>query len=246
MRIRYIEPIGSDIHVPHTRALLESHAPAGVDVEVVHLHLPAELSGPMLPPVPLYLNEILQTVLAAQDDGVDAVIIGCCSDPGLQDVQRVASIPVVGPLQASAAVAAARGKRLAILFPDEHAWQVTENWVRRNLRAYGLSDVVGPIAFVPMHQDGEASLVGDAEVTADVVRHRFDRQLKGPAVEVAHAVLAVDPAEAVLFGCTLWGGMVAEIADQVDAWCIDPVLVAFETAIAQARIAASVRRGVRV
>lgn len=241
MRIRYIEPIGSDIHVPHTRALLEAHAPAGVAVEVVHLELPPALSGPMLPPVPLYLNEILQTVLAAEDDGVDAAVIGCCSDPGLQDVQRVARIPVIGPLQASASVAAARGRRLAILFPDEHAWQVTANWVRRNLRAYGLADVVGPIAFVPMHEEGEGSLVGDVSATADVVRHRFNRQLHGPAVDVAAATLASDPADAVLFGCTLWGGMVAEIADRVDAWCLDPVLTAFEMAIAQARVDASVR-----
>ncbi len=237
MRIRYIEPIGSDIHVPHTRALLESVAPPDIEVDVVHLHLPDELSGPMLPPVPLYLNELLSTVLDAEASGCDAAIIGCCSDPALQDVQRVARIPVIGPLQAAAAVAASRGKRLAILFPDEHAWQVTENWVRRNLRAYGVADVVGPIAFVPMHVEGEASLVGDVTATAEIVRGRFHRQLVGPAVETANGVLASDPADAILFGCTLWGGMVSEIAGRVDALCLDPVLTAFEVAVAQARIA---------
>jgi Asp/Glu/hydantoin racemase len=57
--------------------------------------------------------------------------------------------------------------------------------------------------------------------------------------------LATDPADAVLFGCTLWGGMVHEVADRVPAWSLDPVLTAFEVAIAQARIAASVRPSTR-
>lgn len=237
MKIQYIEPIGSDIHVPHTQALLESIAPVGVKVEVVHLNLPDELSGPMLPPVPLYLNEILSTAIQAEESGFDAVIIGCCSDPALQDVQRVARIPVIGPLQAATAVAASRGKRLAILFPDEHAWQVTENWVRRNLRAYGMIEVVGPIAFVPMHVEGESSLVGDTSATAETVRMRFHRQLVGPGIETANELLALDPADAILFGCTLWGGMVAEVQDSVQALCLDPVLTAFEVALSQARIA---------
>ena len=48
MRIRFIEPIGIDIHVPRAVSVLEKHASSGVFVEVVHLDLPPELTGPML------------------------------------------------------------------------------------------------------------------------------------------------------------------------------------------------------
>lgn len=236
MLIRYIEPVGSEAHVPAMRALLEAHAPPGVAVDVRHLQLPSELAGPMLPPVPLYLNELVAEVLDAQRSGAAAVIIGCCSDPALQDLQRVARIPVIGPLQAAAALAASRGSRLAILFPDEHDWRVTENWVRRNLRAYGLAEVVGPIAFVPMREDGEGSLVGDATASEKAVRERFRRQLHGPAVAVANQVLQTDPADMVLFGCTLWGGMVDGVSAQVASVCLDPVLTAFHTAIAHGNL----------
>ena len=236
MFIRYIEPIGSDLHVPATTALLEQHAPQGARVEVRHLQLPPDLAGPMLPPIPLYLNELVQEVLDAQQAGADAVIVGCCSDPALQDLQRVATIPVIGPLQAAGSIAASRGVRLGILFPDEHSWRVTENWVRRNLRAYGLAEVVGPIAFVPMDESGEGSLVGDTSASAEVVRERFRRQLHGTAVGVARQVLADDPAEAILFGCTLWGGMVCDVASEVDAICLDPVLTALHVAVAQASL----------
>jgi allantoin racemase len=236
MRVRYIEPIGSDLHCERSRAVLAAAAPAGVDVEVTHLSLPPELAGAMLPPVPLYLNAIVAEVLRAEADGCDAAIIGCCTDPALPEAQRASRMPVIGPLQAAVAVALGRGHRLAILYPDEHAWRVTANWARRNLRTYGAPEVVGPIEFVPMHVDGEDSLIGATEVSAAEVQGRFRRQLHGPGVAAARALLARDPADAILFGCTLWGGMVAEIADDVDAVCLDPVITALHVAVAQASV----------
>ena len=97
MRIRFIEPIGIDIHVPRAVSVLEKHASSGVFVEVVHLDLPPELTGPMLSPVPLYMNELIATVLQAEEEGADAAIIGCCSDPALMEAQRSVTIPVLGP-----------------------------------------------------------------------------------------------------------------------------------------------------
>ena len=236
MRIRFIEPIGIDIHVPRAVSVLEKHASSGVFVEVVHLELPPELAGPMLPPVPLYMNELIATVIQAEEDGADAAIIGCCSDPALMEAQRSARIPVIGPLQASAALAAGRGLNLGILFPDEHDWQVTANWVRRNLRAYGLADVVSDIAFVPMHVEGEDSLIGNMEVTAGIVQDRFRRQLHQHAVPAARAMLERGPVEAILFGCTIWGGMIREVDHLIDAVCIDPMIASLHLAEAQVRM----------
>ncbi|MDE0169634.1 MAG: aspartate/glutamate racemase family protein [bacterium] len=236
MRIRYIEPIGIDIHVPRAVRVLEKHASSGVFIEVVHLDLPPELAGPMLSPVPLYMNELIATVIEAEQSGTDAAIIGCCSDPALMEAQRSAKIPVLGPLQASAALAAGRGLNLGILFPDEHDWQITANWVRRNLRAYGLSEVVSDIAFVPMHVEGEDSLIGNLEVTAEMVQERFRHQLHEHAVPAARAMLERSPVDAILFGCTIWGGMIREVEHLIDAVCIDPMIASLHLAEAQVRM----------
>ena len=236
MRILYIEPIGIDIHVPRAVSVLEKHASSGTFIEVRHLDLPPELAGPMLPPVPLYMNELIATVLQGEADGVDAAIIGCCSDPALMEAQRSARIPVIGPLQAAASLAAGRGLNIGILFPDEHDWQITANWVRRNLRAYGLSDVVSDIAFVPMHVEGEDSLIGNMEVTAEIVEERFRRQLHEYGVPASRAMLERGPVEAILFGCTIWGGMIGEVTDLVDAVCIDPMVASLHLAEAQVRM----------
>ena len=236
MRIRYIEPIGIDIHVPQAVSVLEKHASSGVFVEVVHLNLPPDLAGPMLPPVPLYMNELIATVLEAEEQGADAAIIGCCSDPALMEAQRSARIPVIGPLQAAAALAAGRGLSIGMLFPDEHDWRTTANWIRRNLRAYGVSDAVSAIAPVPMHVEGEDALIGNLEVTAEIVEERFRRQLHDHAVPAARAMVEREAVEAILFGCTIWGGMIGEVAHLIDALCIDPMVAALHLAEAQVRV----------
>jgi len=191
----------------------------------------------MLPPVPLYLNEIIREVLKAEEDGCDAAIIGCCSDPALLDAQRAVRIPVVGPLQAAAATAAGRGLRLGILCPDEHAWKTTANWLRGNLRHYGLDQVVGPIRFVPMRSPGETEeIIGNTELTSDEVDNLFRKKLRENAVPVANKLLEEDEAQAILFGCTLWGGMIHEVSEVVDALCLDPVITAVHFAEYQASL----------
>ena len=107
--------------------------------------------------------------------------------------------------------------------------------MRRNLRAYGLSDVVSDIAFVPMHVEGEDSLIGNMEVTAEIVGERFRRQLHEHGVPAARAMLERGPVEAILFGCTIWGGMIREVAHLIDALCIDPMVASLHLAEAQVR-----------
>lgn len=237
MKIRYIEPVDSDLFDQSRTVLLNNMAAPNTTVEVCHVSLPPELSGPMLPTVPLYLNEIVQEVLRAEEEGCDAAIIGCCSDPALPDAQRAANIPVVGPLQAAAATAAGRGLRLGILCPDEHAWKTTANWLRANLRHYGLSDVVGPIRFVSMRSpDDTEGIIGNTELKAADLSDRFRNKLHENAVPAANLMLEEDEVQAVLFGCTLWGGMISEVSETVDALCLDPVLTALRFAELQAGI----------
>ena len=236
-RIRYIEPVDSDLYHESRTAFMSKIASPGTKIEVCNISLPPELAGPMLPPVPLYLNEIIREVLKAEEDGCDAAIIGCCSDPALLDAQRAARIPVVGPLQAAAATAAGRGLRLGILCPDEHAWKITANWLRGNLRHYWLEQVVGPIRFVPMRSPGETEeIIGNTELTSDEVDNLFRKKLHENAVPVANKLLEEDEAQAVLFGCTLWGGMIHEVSEVVDALCLDPVITAVHFAEYQASL----------
>ena len=237
IRIRYIEPVDSNLYEERRKKLLQKIASNETKIEVCNISLPKELQGPMLPPVPLYINEIIREVLKAENDGCDAAIIGCCSDPGLPEAQRAANIPVIGPLQASASAVAGRGLRLGILCPDEHAWKTTANWLRSNLRYYGLDNTVGPIRFVSMRSPGEnEELVGNINLSSEDMEKIFRKKLHDNAVPVARKMLEEDECKAVLFGCTLWGGMINEINEKINALCLDPIVTAVKFAEFQAKL----------
>ncbi len=44
---------------------------------------------------------VAEHVMKAEADGFDAVIVGCCYDPGVRMARELVDIPVIGPLEAS-------------------------------------------------------------------------------------------------------------------------------------------------
>lgn len=233
-RILFINPLGTDIYDSHMQEVLERFKAPKTSVEVRSLTLPPEQSGPMLPAEPVYYNEIIGLVMQAEKEGFDAAVIGCAADPALPEAQRMAKIPVAGPLQAAAAFAAARGKKLAILYPDEHSWKHTISWATSNLRLYGLDHVVACIRFVDMHIGSEESLVAQVDVSLEDVIDRFSRVLKGPGLELAQKVLIEDAAEIVFFGCTIWGGLLEGISERLESPVLDALAVSLRMAELQA------------
>lgn len=63
----------------------------------------------------LAIPAMAQLAVQAQEDGADAVIIGCFGDPGLDGVREVTDTLVVGPASASIAMATTLGHRFSIV-----------------------------------------------------------------------------------------------------------------------------------
>jgi Asp/Glu/hydantoin racemase len=63
----------------------------------------------------------------AEKEGYDAVIMHCCSDPGLYEARRRVSIPVIGPGEATFQAGAMLGSAIGITVPGDdslaHHWQ---------------------------------------------------------------------------------------------------------------------------
>jgi Asp/Glu/hydantoin racemase len=53
----------------------------------------------------------------AEREGYDAVIMHCCSDPGLEEARRRVSIPVIGPGEATLRAGAILGQRIGMTVP---------------------------------------------------------------------------------------------------------------------------------
>jgi len=230
--VLFVNPVGVDFYDSYMLEVMGRTKSPSTNITVRHLNLPAEYSkSAMLPNVPVYLNEIVAEVVAAEDANFDSVIIGCCTDPALSDSQRSVSIPVIGPLKAAITIANMYDRDLTILSPDEHDWKRTHSWTKNILRSYGLLDRLSEIHFVPMHNDGDASFIDNVDLTLEQVVERFERQLLGPAVSILNSIQSTSPSNVVLMGCTLWGGLVEQIRPLFpNLLLLDPIEIALQFA----------------
>jgi len=82
----------------------------------------------------LYPDRIEQ----AEQDGYDAVIIHCCSDPGLEESRRRVRIPVIGPGEATLRAGQSMSSRIGMTVPSPKA--VDHHW--EQVSRLGLESVV--------------------------------------------------------------------------------------------------------
>jgi allantoin racemase len=128
-RICFLNPFGTDAYDGILEETVSPTLRDGTDVEFRHL---PDAPRNMDYYVPKHLGEveILKSVVAAEREGFDAYVIGCCYDPGLTQARELVSIPVIGPLEASVLLARLFGHRFAIITDHHKAVPELEDRVR--------------------------------------------------------------------------------------------------------------------
>jgi allantoin racemase len=183
MRICFLNPFGTpDYDAIITRTLAPSLRP-GTDVQVRHL-ADAPRNIDYYVPKHLVEVEVLKAVLAAEREGFDAFVIGCCYDPALTQARELVSIPVIGPLEASVLLARPFGHRFSVL--TDHRKAVPE--IEDRVRLYGLEANCRSVRAIDWYVD---DMIGDPESVARDVHAR------------SAEVLASDRSEVIVLGCTI-------------------------------------------
>jgi allantoin racemase len=115
--------------------------------------------------------------LRAEREGCDAFVIGTSQDPGLTDARAWAAIPVLGYGETAAHLAAMVGRRIGFVgFIPELEAPITEN-----MRRYGLTDRLGPFAFLSVSPETmEQAFSGHPGVALDA----FSAAVKSVSGEV--------------------------------------------------------------
>lgn len=235
MRIRYVNPVGSEAVDAHFARQLAGAGGPDAEVEVVHARAGADADGPFLPPAVSSHGAMLEALAAAEADGCDAAVIGCSGDPALLEARRALRIPVAAPLDAALHVTAQLHQRVAILVADGFEAHVL---YRDLARCYGLDHLVSEIVTVPMdYPQTHGGADSDAETMAVIDRHRD--VLDGAALELARGALERG-AGVVYAGCTFWtGAMLRPFAEALGAPVLDPARGAVALAAAAVRAQAS-------
>lgn len=159
---------------------------------------------------------VVAAAIQAERDGVDAVVIDCMNDPGMEAAREAVSIPVVGAAQAAMLLAAMLAHKFSVVSTAERDVYPTAQLTRR----YGLATSHASTRWV------------DIPVLA--LREDNDRLLAG-LVDESKRAIELDGAHAIVFGCTGMRGMAglveAELHKQgIAAIVIDPSLAALKWA----------------
>jgi allantoin racemase len=140
--------------VPHYRAALERHLTAVASPgTTVDLHGMAPGTYPSDYPgvhigysylAGLHKEQFVRAAQRAEAEGYDAFLIATVPDTGYEEARSVVDIPVVAYGNTSMAFAATLGSRVGIV----HFISELRDQIRRNVRSYGFSDLVGPVVQV--------------------------------------------------------------------------------------------------
>ena len=113
-RIAFINPFGTAAFDEIIEDTLVPYAGTGTTVDVIHLEgVPENIDYYY----PKHLMElaIFRAVRRLEEQGYDAVVVGCCYDPGVKVARELVDIPVVGPLEAAMNHASYFGHRFTVI-----------------------------------------------------------------------------------------------------------------------------------
>ncbi|MFP8891727.1 aspartate/glutamate racemase family protein [Natrialbaceae archaeon A-CW2] len=216
--IRWIDPVGHDDFSGDIEDLLNDVKRESTTVETVSLD-----RGPHHVEYHYYeslvLTDVLHLVKEAENDGVDATVIGCFYDLGLEEAREVSdSMPVMGPAQATTHLASTMGDTFSVVVGRR-------KWIpqmRTTIERYGFGDRLASFRPVDL---GVLDFQADPECT----RERL--------TEAARAAIEEDHAEVVILGCTAEYGFHETLQDELGVPVLDAVTAPFKFAELQAELA---------
>jgi allantoin racemase len=198
--------------VSRRRDFLRQRAALGVDVEVRSLgDGPASIESAW--EASLVVPALCEAVVRAQAEGMNAVIVGCFTDPGLDALRELTSIPVVAPGAAAVHLAAQLGTRFTILSPLDAA----PGRGRERMRWLALEGKLASVRAVNMP-------VLDVARARDAVLDKLE--------ETGRAAIRDDGADVLVLGCMSMGflGVTHDLQRRLDVPVVDPVTAALKTA----------------
>jgi allantoin racemase len=198
--------------VARRREYLRRRAALGIEVEVRSLcDGPASIESSW--EASLVVPALCEAVVRAQTEGLSAVIVGCFSDPGLDALRELTSIPIVGPGAAALHLAAQVSTRFTIISPLTEA----QGRGHERLRGLALDAKLASVRSVNMP-------VLDVARAREAVLDRLE--------DAGRAALRDDGADALVLGCMSMGflDITDDLQKRLDVPVVNPVTAALKTA----------------
>lgn len=154
---------------------------------------------------------ILQKVKEAEKSGFDAVIIDCMGDPALNAAREIVKIPVIGPCQASMAIASTLCDKFSVVTVLKRLLPL----FRRKVKEYGF--------------DAKVASIRSVEVPVLELEEKRS-EVKAKLLAESKKALYEDGAGTIILGCTGMVGMAVELQEAIGISVIDPAVASIKLA----------------
>ena len=213
IRIRIIEPIGTDAYMGHTAAEAARIVNPGTEVEVVTLqntHCQHHLEYHAYEG--LGTTDIVKVMRDTARQGFDAAVVACFYDPALREAREISGATVVtAPCQASLEAVASIANRFSIIVGRR-------KWIDR------MSEKVHHYGYSSRLASFRALNMGVEEFQKD----RNETALR--MLEAGRKAIDEDGAEALILGCTIEYGFYRELQKKLGVPVIDCAVAAIKRA----------------
>lgn len=139
---------------------------------------------------------VVGRAIEAEQDNVDAVIIDCMGDPGLDPARECVSIPVLGPAETSLHLAAMMGHKFCFVTVADSVRPMVE----KHALIYGVADKMTPVRVV------DVPVLKIKESHDELVHTMTEQSIR--AIEEDHA-------DVIVLGCTGFIGLGDELATKL-------------------------------
>ena len=223
MRILVINPNSSVEMTQSIRDVLERIRRDDTETDVVRTE-GAPVAIQSATDAALAIPHVLELVRQANANGVDAIVLACFSDPGLEPARELSDALVLGIQETTLHIAATLGHKYTILTPLAKRIASKEQDVRRFRAESACASVRALGMTVP-------------ETEADPTR------TKARILAVAREAIEQDGAEVVVLGCAGMVGYAEDVERELGIVVLDPTTIAFK--VAEALVDAGIRHSKR-
>jgi len=210
MRILVINPNTSKSMTDHVRRELEKIKRDDTELTVVNPeHGPVSIESAY--DEALAIPPTLELVRQANDEGYDAVILACFSDPGLDAAKEISDIPVIGIEESTMHIAAMLGHKFAVTTGDSARAPSKELDARlRNVETAYASALSMDMPVLEMDAHPEKA--------------------KARIMELGREAIEEEGVEVIILGCAGLSGYADDIEQELGVVVLDPTSVALKVA----------------
>jgi len=153
-------------------------------------------------------REVLESILGAERDGFDSVLVYCFSDPAITEARQAMNIPVFGLAQPAMLTAQVMGSRFGVVAMSSESACRNEELMTK----YGLREkVILPIRKMPISAGEQAKMIEDARDGIEVFKELARGYIRDGAEVIVPACGTLALALRIAPGCPELPGGLTEV-----------------------------------